>query len=290
MRSSSFVFFILLKWVTNLHKPSLPQLQASFSYLFPVRQRSAFTAEDMTNSTRIALQRAGVSFITESIAEIHNRMRFAAAQVFHACTAFYLLTMDVLYALKLIEVLTVRTDLLWAHYRGLGLQFFTVWSQIAQQSYFFLALGYDVIEPRNDAIIKHLKKYLRILKAVCFTSVVVPTAVVLQDYVPSWMDHSLHTSVLLFTLAELLLSHRPYPRWSTLGRMRSTVVVLAYTSWVTLAVLLGSAWPYPYMRLMSVTQRLGYVVANCALAVWSYHLGEMINTAFWGKKAQNRVK
>jgi hypothetical protein len=59
---------------------------------------------------------------------------------------------------------------------------------------------------------------------------------VLQNYVPGWMDHSLHTSVLLFTLAELLLSYRPYPRWSALGRMRSTVVVLAYTSWYVLTV------------------------------------------------------
>jgi hypothetical protein len=54
---------------------------------------------------------------------------------------------------------------------------------------------------------------------------------VLQDHVPPWMDHSLHSAVLLFMLAELLLSHRPYPRWSALGKMRSTVVVLAYTSW-----------------------------------------------------------
>jgi hypothetical protein len=58
-------------------------------------------------------------------------MRFAAAQMFHAVTVFYLLTMDLLYALKVVEVLTVRTDLLWAHYRGLGLQFFTVWSQVS---------------------------------------------------------------------------------------------------------------------------------------------------------------
>ena len=34
-------------------------------------------------------------------------------------------------ALKIIEVLIVRTDLLWAHYKGLGIQFFTVWSQVS---------------------------------------------------------------------------------------------------------------------------------------------------------------
>jgi hypothetical protein len=58
-------------------------------------------------------------------------MRRAAAEMFHATTALYLLSMDLLYALKLIEVLIVRTDLLWAHYRGLGIQFFTVWSQVS---------------------------------------------------------------------------------------------------------------------------------------------------------------
>ena len=52
---------------------------------------------------------------------------------------------------------------------------------------------------------------------------------------------------------------------------------------VMLAVLVGSAWPYPYMRLMSVTQRVGYLLANCALAAWSYSLGQNINTAIWGE-------
>jgi hypothetical protein len=62
---------------------------------------------------------------------------------------------------------------------------------------------------------------------------------VLQDFVPGWMDHSLHSCVLVFTLAELLLSYRPYPRWATLGRLRSTVVVLAYASWWVCAL----RWP-----------------------------------------------
>jgi len=54
---------------------------------------------------------------------------------------------------------------------------------------------------------------------------------VLQDYVPSWMNHSLHTAVLLFTFVELLLTFRRYPQWTAPGRLMSAVVVLAYTSW-----------------------------------------------------------
>jgi hypothetical protein len=68
---------------------------------------------------------------TLSLFAAQCKMRHAAAQLFHATIALYLLCMDLLYALKLIEVLMVRTDLLWAHYRGLGLQFFTVWSQVS---------------------------------------------------------------------------------------------------------------------------------------------------------------
>lgn len=52
---------------------------------------------------------------------------------------------------------------------------------------------------------------------------------------------------------------------------------------VTLIVLVGSAWPYPYLRLMSIPQLLVYLVANCGLAAWAYSLGEYINTAVWGK-------
>jgi hypothetical protein len=57
-------------------------------------------------------------------------MLLHAARWFHAASVIYLLCMDVLYALKLLEVLSARSDLLWTHYRGLGLQFFTVWSQV----------------------------------------------------------------------------------------------------------------------------------------------------------------
>jgi hypothetical protein len=51
--------------------------------------------------------------------------------MFHAATVVYLLSMDLLYALKLVELFSIRTDLLWTHYRGLGLQFFTVWAQVS---------------------------------------------------------------------------------------------------------------------------------------------------------------
>jgi hypothetical protein len=58
-------------------------------------------------------------------------MRLAASRLFHTAMVVYLLSMDLLYALKVVEVFSIRTDLLWAHYRGLGLQFFTVWSQVS---------------------------------------------------------------------------------------------------------------------------------------------------------------
>lgn len=53
-------------------------------------------------------------------------------------------------------------------------------------------------------------------------------------------------------------------------------------------MLVGSAWPYPYLRLMNVPQRLAYLVMNCALAAWSYSLGESVNTAIWGELSVSR--
>jgi hypothetical protein len=50
--------------------------------------------------------------------------------------------------------------------------------QVALQSYFFVALGYDVIEARSVVFTKQLQKAVRFLKAALFTSVLVPTAVV----------------------------------------------------------------------------------------------------------------
>jgi hypothetical protein len=50
--------------------------------------------------------------------------------------------------------------------------------QVALQAYFFMAFGYDIIKPTNTVVLKELKKPLQVFKAIFFTSVVVPTAVV----------------------------------------------------------------------------------------------------------------
>ncbi|KAJ9596567.1 hypothetical protein L9F63_012400 [Diploptera punctata] len=216
-------------------------------------------------------------------------MRDEIGRIFHAATVPLIIVLDIFYFIKLFQVLSVRTDLLYKHFLGLGLQFFTVWSQVALQLYFFVAFLYDIIEPGEDLLVKQLKRAIHVFKSVFFTSVVVPASAVnliedtrvFQDLVPSWMDHSLHTNVIFFTLAELLLCYRPYPRSSALGRMRSTVIVLGYTSWVTFAVLIGSSWPYPFLKQMTVLQRLCFLLGNCVLAAYSYSAGHYINSAAW---------
>jgi hypothetical protein len=72
----------------------------------------------------------GVYRISYCLAAAQCKMRRVTARWFHTAIALYLLSMDILYAVKVIQLLSARTDLLWAHYRGLGLQFFTVWSQV----------------------------------------------------------------------------------------------------------------------------------------------------------------
>jgi hypothetical protein len=41
-----------------------------------------------------------------------------------------------------------------------------------------MAFVYDIIKPNNSVLLKELKKALQVFKAIFFTSVVVPTAVV----------------------------------------------------------------------------------------------------------------
>ncbi|PSN57172.1 hypothetical protein C0J52_01481 [Blattella germanica] len=220
-------------------------------------------------------------------------MAGSGARLFHCAIALFFFCMDVLYFFKVIEVFSARTDLLYKHWPGLGLQFFTVWSQEWERD-----------SPEGPELLRHIQRGLRMFKAVFFTSVVIPTAIlvavnywtlntlldpaliedtqVLQRYVPLWMDHTLHTAVVPFAILELLLAHRPYPRWKALGRVRSTFVVLSYTSWVVFCVLVGGAWPYPYLQRMTVAQRLTYLLINCALAAWSYSASDVINAAVWG--------
>jgi hypothetical protein len=80
---------------------------------------------------------------------------------------------------------------------------------------------------------------------------------VLQDYVPSWMNHSLHSYMLVFTAAELVLSPRHYPPWMAVGRLMSAAVVLAYASWWVCPQSVKPLGAQPLA--LSASARAGYV-------------------------------
>ncbi|XP_069692487.1 androgen-induced gene 1 protein-like [Periplaneta americana] len=237
-------------------------------------------------------------------------MKGKAPRLYHVAAAVYLLWLDRHLVALVLDILTTRQDIVKAHWVGLGLQFFTVWSQIAQQIFSFSILAEDVIVVGGIAVKKRTKNKLHNFNSWLHTCVVFPAAIVvavnfwtmysfLEDnliedmavmkHVPLWMNHSLHTVILVLPLFEMSLSYRPYP-----DRMRGLLavlgVILCYCSWVVFARVVGGRWPYPFMSILPARHIFCYWVGNFLLAAVSYLLGDFVNYLIWGNQTRGSGK
>ncbi|XP_069692489.1 uncharacterized protein [Periplaneta americana] len=100
-----------------------------------------------------------------------------ALRLYHAATAVYLLWLDRHLFAVIFEILTTRQDIFQAHSMGLGLQLFTMWTQLAQQIFSFSVLAEDVVEVGGIAVTKRTKNKLHNFNSWLHTCVVFPGAI-----------------------------------------------------------------------------------------------------------------
>ncbi|XP_041040778.1 androgen-dependent TFPI-regulating protein-like [Carcharodon carcharias] len=110
----------------------------------------------------------------------------------------------------------------------------------------------------------------------------------LDEFIPLWLNHAVHTVVLPLILLELFNTSHQYPKRRT-GLLLLGFVSISYLLWVLWIYYAAGAWVYPLLGLFN---RLGLVLffaVSLLLVMSLYLLGEKLTLLAWGltEKAKN---
>lgn len=189
-------------------------------------------------------------------------------------------------------------------YRGYGgkFKFLTFWCQIIQTSYYAFCLLNDVFGS-NVGPSQNLKSRsgLQRFRDFVFASIVFPigTFVVitfwgiyavdrelvfpkaLDAFIPPWLNHVMHTTVLPFLLVEKFLVYHDYPSRSK-GLLACIGFVGLYQLWVLWIAFRANIWVYPIMQVLDWPGRTAFFGACWVVVICIYITGEKISAALWG--------
>ncbi|XP_037957935.1 androgen-induced gene 1 protein isoform X2 [Teleopsis dalmanni] len=181
------------------------------------------------------------------------------------------------------------------------IRFLTYWCLIVQVFYYTVCLindfvGTNEVAPKHLPAIRKLKDYvmaafafpLAVNVAVTFWSLyaidrelVFPK--VLDAVFPSWLNHIMHTNILVFIILEMFTSFREYPKRKR-GITGLGIFMITYLIWIHVVKHYSGVWVYPVLEVLQLPQRIVFFVAILAFTVCLYFLGEFLNGVVWAKE------
>ncbi|XP_052869548.1 androgen-induced gene 1 protein-like isoform X1 [Anopheles cruzii] len=184
---------------------------------------------------------------------------------------------------------------------GGKLKFLTVWDAILQAIYFTICLlndfiGTNEVAPKRMPLIRKVKDYT--LAAFAFPvalnvgvtfwtlmaidrELVFPKA--LDAVFPGWLNHVMHTNIVIFIILEICTSFRQYPSRRA-GLTGLGIFMSAYLGWLHVIRHFGGIWVYPVLEVLNFPQRLVFFAVSLVFCVGLYLLGEFFNNLIWTKE------
>ncbi|XP_036893854.1 androgen-dependent TFPI-regulating protein isoform X2 [Sturnira hondurensis] len=111
----------------------------------------------------------------------------------------------------------------------------------------------------------------------------------LDNILPVWLNHAMHTSIFPFSLVEIILRPHCYPMRKK-GLTLLTVASIAYISRVLWIYLKTGTWVYPVLAKLSAVGLAAFFSFSYIFSVSIYLLGEKLNHWKWGDLGQSRKK
>lgn len=116
---------------------------------------------------------------------------------------------------------------------------------------------------------------------------ILPKAI--DPYFPGWLNHLMHTNIVVFLLGELFTSYRKYPTRKQ-GLSTLAVVMVAYLVWIHVINHYTGKWVYPILEVLNFPLRLVFFAAMLVFLVVLYILGENLNNVIWRKQLKSANK
>ncbi|XP_077442953.1 androgen-induced gene 1 protein [Stigmatopora argus] len=112
---------------------------------------------------------------------------------------------------------------------------------------------------------------------------------VLDNFIPQWLNHGMHTTVLPFILIEMRTSRHRYP-----GRRHGLAAVcvfaVGYILWTCWVQRVTGVWVYPILERITPLARLLFFSVLTAVICVLYLLGEILNGYIWYQPHAAKVK
>ncbi|XP_076626261.1 androgen-dependent TFPI-regulating protein isoform X6 [Colletes latitarsis] len=180
-------------------------------------------------------------------------------------------------------------------------KYLTVWGVIIQTVFFLICMlndwfGTNAASPKKPPFIRKLKDYVHAVLSfpvamfvgVIFWSLmfvdrelVFPKAI--DPYFPWWLNHLMHTMIMVSTLVETILSPRKYPKRAQ-GLFGHLMFMFTYLIWMHIIYLKSGIWVYPVMKVLSLPMRAVFLFVLLLFSSMLYFIGEMLDNFVWGKK------
>lgn len=100
--------------------------------------------------------------------------------------------------------------------------------------------------------------------------------VVLEQMVPFWLHHLMHTDTALFMLLEVFISIPQYPKRKA-GLTGLTFAVICYIIWILFVYQISKDWVYPVLAEMTILIRVMCFASFIVYSIAFYFFGEMIS-------------
>ncbi|KAH8239531.1 hypothetical protein KR032_005203 [Drosophila birchii] len=169
-------------------------------------------------------------------------------------------------------------------------KYMTFLSGLVHCFYYTLALTYDILRIR---VLRQLRDYI-------MASFVIPLAFtvgvtfwtlytidrdsiyppILDLVFPSWLNHTMHSFVVVYAVLELILTQHRYPLRRK-GFAGLGIFMAAYLTWIHFLWLVTGIWVYPFLGALAGPFRFMFLAAIVGLGFSYYLMGESINQVLW---------
>ncbi|XP_053988525.1 androgen-dependent TFPI-regulating protein-like isoform X3 [Hylaeus volcanicus] len=187
------------------------------------------------------------------------------------------------------------------------LKYLTMWGVIIQAVFFLICslndwFGTNAVSPKKPPFLRKLKDFMHavfsfpvaMFVGVTFWSLmfvdrelVFPKAI--DPYFPWWLNHLMHTMIMVSTLLETILTPRKYPSRAK-GVSGHCLFLLAYLIWMHIIYYKSGIWVYPVMEVLSTPARIVFLSTMFLFSTMFYFMGETLDNFVWGNEYTKHKK
>lgn len=112
---------------------------------------------------------------------------------------------------------------------------------------------------------------------------------VLDSFIPQWLNHAMHTYVLPLLLIELVACSHQYPSKKK-GLLALSIFCFSYVSWLLWVHWASGIWVYPILEKLDVVGMSLFFAASFLIILPFYLLGESLTRLLWGARKSPKKK